>query len=435
VKRELAALLIGIAALQGCSPSANPPAGDRAGALAPPAPAGGDAMKASGSADDSASAPVSTQSKEQGPWSPSDLVCTVDGQKITMADLQRPLLEGYGLNVMLNLVQLDLARQAAREKGIIVTPEDIKDELRQTLIALNKATMETDAQGRPTSGPSVENVDVNDPEQLKRLQQVLDQRRISRAEFDIVLETNAYLRKIAQPQVRDLITDDKLREFFNARYGEKAKVRYIVCANRQDVLAVQKLLAENKPFEQVAQEKSVDRQSASLGGELPAFTRQDQGLPTEFKEVAFTLKPGDVSDPVQIGTNYYIIKLEAKIPPQHAKFEDYKDSVRQELYEEAVQGAMAHFRQNLGSIALKKMEIQNPVLKKQFEERVNQTQGAIHDAEQMRQEMDRQRQRQNASGGAATQPATEPSSALPPLSPAPAPAPAAAPTTAPAAAP
>lgn len=434
MKRELAALLIGIAALQGCSQPANTPAGERAGAISTPAGAGGDTVRASGSADDSNAAQISSQSKEQGPWSPSDVVCTVDGQKITMAELQRPLLEGYGLNVMLNLVQLDLARQAAREKGIIVTPEDIKDELRQTLIALNKATNETDAAGRPTTGPSAENVDVNDPEQLKRLQQVLDQRRISRAEFDIVLETNAYLRKIAQPQVRDLITDDKVREFFNARYGEKAKVRYIVCANRQDVLAVQKLLAENKPFEEVAQEKSVDRQSASLGGELPAFTRQDQGLPTEFKEVAFTLKPGDVSDPVQIGTNYYIIKLEGKVPPQHAKFEDYKDSVRQELYEEAVQGAMARFRQNLGSIALKKMEIQNPVLKKQFDERVSQTQGAIRDAEQMRQEMDRQRQRQN-SGGASTQSATEPSSAVPPLSPAPAAPAAAAPSTAPAAAP
>ena len=132
--------------------------------------------------------------------SADQVVARVNGNPITMRQLTQPLVEGYGLNILLNLVQLELAKQDAARKGINLSPHDVEVERDQTLSRL------------------FQDADKADYDEL--FEQFLQQQRISKPEFDIVLTTNAYLRKIAEPQLKGMINEQNLQEAYRQMYGE-----------------------------------------------------------------------------------------------------------------------------------------------------------------------------------------------------------------------
>src|SRR3954452_479695 len=130
--------------------------------------------------NDSTPKPNPTSSDQQ-------VIAKVNGRSITMAQLQQPLVEGYGLNVLLNLIQLELAQQGAEESQVTVNPQDITAERERTL---EKMFQQADKS-----------------QYAALLEQFLQQQRVSRPEFDLVIQTNAYLRKIAEPQIKGKITE------------------------------------------------------------------------------------------------------------------------------------------------------------------------------------------------------------------------------------
>ncbi|HTL29700.1 MAG TPA: hypothetical protein VL282_10780, partial [Tepidisphaeraceae bacterium] len=126
------------------------------------------------------------------------------------------------------------------------------------------------------------------------------------------------------------------------------------------------------------------------------------------------------------GANYHLILLEERIPPKAVKFEDVKDSVRADLEDRLTQVTIQKLRQQLSAQVLQLIQIENPVLKKQFADRLTQQQTQIKDPEAMKKEMERERNR----NAPATAPAVVPAPIVPPAATAPAAAPAA-PTTTP----
>src|SRR6185503_18107740 len=111
----------------------------------------------------------------------------------------------------------------------------------------------------------------------RAFQQFLDNQHKSEAEFNIVIETNAILRKIAEPMLKDKITDDNLREAFGALYGETAECRHIQCATLQEIQQARQRLNSGESFEKVAREMSRNEATRATGGKLPPFSRQMQG--------------------------------------------------------------------------------------------------------------------------------------------------------------
>ena len=63
-------------------------------------------------------------------------------------------------------------------------------------------------------------------------------------------------------------------------------------------------------FAQLAREHSADPGSAAQGGQLPFFNRGD--LAPEFEATALTLKPGELSDPIETQFGYHLIQLQEK---------------------------------------------------------------------------------------------------------------------------
>lgn len=311
--------------------------------------------------------------------SASPAIATVNGTPITTAQLEKPLIDAYGLNMLLQLVQLELAKQDAGKAGMTVTKADFDQELVNTLRTLVPNAM-------PDEYPEV-------------IRQILSTQHLTRAEFDLVVQTNTYLRKIAEPTVSKWITEDKLREAFNTTYGEQVQVRHIQVANVHDAVDAKNLLA-TEPFEQVAAERSQNARTRAVGGELPPFSLSNPNIPEAFKNAAFALKVGEVSDPVEADSAFHIIKLEKRIAPKIVKFDDVRESVRLDLVNKATQATVKQLRTQLAQQAMVSMKIVDPGLKAQFEERMaeGKAQAKVDQEAELRRDIIRKAQDGTMSG-------------------------------------
>jgi hypothetical protein len=125
--------------------------------------------------------------------------------------------------------------------------------------------------------------------------------------------------------------------------------------------------------------------------------------PTEFKEAAFALhNPDDLSPPISIGETIHLLKLDAKIPPNAAvKLENHREILRQELYNLMTEMRVKQIRGEIAVEAAKALKIEDPLLKKQYEQRMARTMGDVpRDRDDISKDLVRERP--------STQPATQP---------------------------
>lgn len=311
-----------------------------------------------------------------------EVVARVGDVTVTMSELQPTLVEGYGLNVMLNLVRLELAQKEAAKADVTVSDADYVAEREMTF-----SRMFQDAKRE-------------DWPQLQ--QQFFEQQRVTEPEFNLVLRLNATLRKIAEPALKNSISDANLDAAFRAMYGERVKVRHIQGSNLQEMQEAKRRLAAGESFEKVAEEMSRNAKTGAVGGLLPEFSRATTDVPQSFKDAAFSLKEGEISDPVEANSAYHIIRLDVRIAPKAVKFEDVKESIRTELYNRAVQATVRELRSEIDKQAREGLKIEHPELKRQFDERAKAAEADVKGRDAARSQLDRERRKLT------TQPATAP---------------------------
>ena len=136
--------------------------------------------------------------------------------------------------------------------------------------------------------------------------------------------------------------DDELRALFDAEperfvTPEKREVSHIlvsvpsdagedeVAGTRERLAALKDRLAAGESFEDLARESSDDPGSAAGGGAL-GFIERGMMVP-EFEEAAFTLAPGEVSDPVRTSFGWHLVKVTSVQRSGSATFEEVRDQV------------------------------------------------------------------------------------------------------------
>jgi len=251
-----------------------------------------------------------------------DAVALVNGAPISQARLCEVLTDAYGVEVLQQLIVLELAKQETARRGLRVKPADVDAEYQYSL---NKIAQEAGMQPEEAS-------DANKREALRLL---LDNKRISMAEFMLSMERNAHLRKLAERELR--IDEATLREEFARTYGEKALVRHIQIPvhDAARLHEVQNRLARGEDFAELARRYSVNPQTAARGGELEPFAF-NADLDPALREAAFSLKPGETSRAaVRTGDFYHFLKLERRIPPEDVRFDDVRETVERSLRERA----------------------------------------------------------------------------------------------------
>ncbi|ACC76318.1 peptidylprolyl isomerase [Paraburkholderia caribensis] len=225
--------------------------------------------------------------------------------------------------------QLDAAVQATRQPD---TPQ-----LRQALKA-QLITRELFRQNAEKAGYG------NKPE----VQQVINATKVN-AESQLYLKDNIHPDAVTDAQVKS-----RYDEIVASLGKDDYRPRIIAVADAMTAATVLGGLKAGKSFDVLARQYSITPDKAN-GGELPwvsfkapAAEGKTSGLPLPVAQALTQLPVGGVTpEPVIVGNARVIVKLDAKRPTQVPKFDQVKDTIRQQLQALALEKASAQFTAGL----------------------------------------------------------------------------------------
>src|SRR5213595_4340887 len=211
-----------------------------------------------------------------------------------------------------------LVQQAERDTTIKVTDQEVQDAVEQTVQNVRKqftSTPEFQSQLRAAGFVSEEEWRRWLADQQRRA--ILQQRLIE------ALKQKGKLRPIPP-------SDAEMRAFWEANRAQQPKrpaaisFRQIVVVPKPDSAASARalqlaeslvvVLRAGANFGEVAKKYSADSASREQGGELGWFRRGP--MVKQFEDVAFRLRPGTISDPVETEFGYHIIQVERVQPAE-----------------------------------------------------------------------------------------------------------------------
>ena len=220
------------------------------------------------------------------------VVATVDGEKITRADLEALKLQMAAQYPQLGQVPLDAVYKGLLDRAI---DQRLKEK------EARKAKMQNDADVKA---------------QLKDMESELIRR--------------AWLGKTVEKRV----TDDKVKAAYDQLIKttpdeEEVRARHILVESEDKAKDLIGKLNGGAKFEDLAKSDSKDPGAAN-GGDLGFFRKGD--MVPEFSEAAFGMKAGELSKaPVKTQFGWHIIKVEERRKVQPPKFEEIAPQLRGEV--------------------------------------------------------------------------------------------------------
>jgi parvulin-like peptidyl-prolyl isomerase len=127
---------------------------------------------------------------------------------------------------------------------------------------------------------------------------------------------------------------------------------------------VKERLAAGEEFGELAHRYSANIASARHGGLLDPFSAADDEIPAVFRQVAFSLKPGQVSAAVRVGQWHHLIKLDRLLEPQECEFDRVRPELEQSVRDRLSDAAMFGLFEKLFEQAT--IEINDPMLRAAF---------------------------------------------------------------------
>jgi parvulin-like peptidyl-prolyl isomerase len=256
------------------------------------------------------------------------VAATVNGEPIYTAEVDRYVREigaRFGVDfskgdaarqrqqvarsVLDQLIERTLILQEARRTGRLASDAAVEDRLRQI------------AQAFPS------------PEEFDR---ALQQQGVSRAELRDRVRFELTVRRILDDLRVPAPTDQEARAYFQAHREafdepERVRVRHVLLRTEAEARVALARLRAGESFAQVAEELSQDPGTRDRGGEV-GLVAPGQTVP-EFEQVAFRLKPGELSEPVRTSFGYHIVQVTEKLPAKKATWEGVRQQVLELLRE------------------------------------------------------------------------------------------------------
>ncbi len=249
--------------------------------------------------------PADQQPQAEAP--PHDVMAIVNGQDIRRDALASACVDRHGKDVLESLVNKRLIEHHCRNRGISVTAQEIETEI-DHMAARFKIGRE---------------------QWLEMLQR---ERGINAQQYrrDILWPTLA-LRKLAADQLT--VSEQQLREAYEAQFGEAVQARLIVVEDRTLAEKLRRQLVDRpEDFARLAMQYSKDVNSASIGGQIQPIRRHVGDASIE-REV-FSLKENQISSIIPVGEQLAILKCEGRIPPRNVPFDSVRDELAERINEE-----------------------------------------------------------------------------------------------------
>ncbi len=149
-----------------------------------------------------------------------------------------------------------------------------------------------------------------------------------------------------------MLDDAIVKEFYDKnsdkfRIGTEIKASHILVKTEDEAKNIASKLKSGSKFSKLAKTLSIDKASGAKGGELGYFGRGK--MVPEFERAALSLKPGELSDPVNTRFGYHIIRLEDIKEGKLASFEQSAESIKKQLAAEKQKALFDTFVKDLES--------------------------------------------------------------------------------------
>ena len=236
-----------------------------------------------------------------------DVMALVNGKDISRQDLIQACVRRYGEDVLESLVNKRLILNHCEKRGIAVTSQDIEAEIDRMAKRFKL--------GRE-----------------QWLEMLEKERGITAQEYarDIVWPTLA-LRKLAASDIE--VSTAEVEKALEREFGEMVRARLIAVGNAEKAEQIHaKVSASPESFARSAIEHSIDVNSASVGGLIQPI-RRHVGAP-EIEQVAFRLRPGDISPVIHAAGQYIILKCEGRIPPRQINRAEVEQQIIEKIKDE-----------------------------------------------------------------------------------------------------
>jgi len=272
---------------------------------------------------------LSAEKKHQN----EEVLATVNGKKITQADLANRLetfrntdaetLDTINKQEILDQLITDiLLEEFIDRQGLVVASEEIEREVNQVR----------------------SNITGNQKDSGQSLEKVLASIGSNMSEFQRSIKHSLALEKYFDNKLDDKTLEkyfDGNKSLFN---GESVKVCHILIDTRnmktqeelshalEQIKSIKKEIDQGAAFDEMAKKYS-NCPSAQNGGDL-GFIQRKGNLARLFSDAAFSLRRGQVSEPVQTEYGYHLIKVTEKKEGANVKFVDVKQKVRLAVLDE-----------------------------------------------------------------------------------------------------
>lgn len=294
---------------------------------------------------------------------PSQPVATVANAKIGLRDYQKRVKfdwfragqvtdpQGTSLKTLDTMVDEQLLREQAKQRGITVSDDEINTAIEKSFGYLRvpptpapsptpdpKATPSKEPTATPAPSPTPVSLEAYQKAKKDYVARLNTATGMSEADFRKIVELDLLRQKLYDAVTKDVPTT---AEQVHARHilvavrtpapaatptpaggptpDPKAPTPAPTLEPRDDaqalarILEVQQKLGAGEDFAALALAYSDDPGSKTQGGDLGWFAR-GQGLVKEFEDAAFGLAPGKLSDPVKTQFGYHLIKVDEKDP-------------------------------------------------------------------------------------------------------------------------
>ena len=153
----------------------------------------------------------------------------------------------------------------------------------------------------------------------------------------------AYLQK----RIDAAVTPETVEAFYRSqsdvtRLGDEVKARHIVVATPEEAQSILRALNSGADFVQLAKDRSIDRATAPLGGEIGYFTK-DMMTPALAK-AAFGTDPGKTAAPFQSEFGWHILEVTDRRSTSGVSFGAVRDNIQRFLTMRTIERALDELR-------------------------------------------------------------------------------------------
>ncbi|MDQ0858987.1 peptidylprolyl isomerase [Bacillus sp. V2I10] len=240
-----------------------------------------------------------------------EAVASVNGEKISKDELYGLLMDQGGTQIVDYLITEKIIEQESDKKNIKISNDAVEEEYQSVVDSYGGE--EAFKQQLETSGGTIEDVKKD-------------------------LKTNLKIEKLLEPEIS--ISEDEMKTYFEENKEsfaepEQVKASHILVEDEATAKEVKEKLNAGEDFSELAKEYSTDTSNSEKGGDLGYFAKGD--MVTEFEDVAFAMKEGEISEPVKTEFGYHVIKFEDKKAAAEAAFDDKKEEIKETLFDQKMQ--------------------------------------------------------------------------------------------------